>query len=389
MKKLLIAAAAMSVVAGAAQAQSSVTIYGTVDAGYGSFSTENTGAAKITQKGIQYNAHDTSRIGFKAVEDIGGGVKAGMTLESALNQNPGRANGYKSDASAASDNTKFSASGVGNTIDATRLGDRIATVDLTMGAHTINAGYQAQPTRAVAVAFQAENSNLVGNLVGNDSFLTGRVTAINYTFNAGNGLNVGGAVMENTKQKDGANDSKTSNGYALHSRYTAGAFDGGLVYTEQKTNDACVADTLTVKTQLGSPTCQINAAGKDQKTKALLVAASYDLGAVRLFAEHADIKIDDSIAASPTNDSKRHATSLGLRVPLTAKAWVGGQYSMGKAKLPSATYEGDWTGYSVTARYNFSNRTAAYAGVGEAKLDYDATHTSKATQYAVGLIHNF
>jgi len=388
MKKLLIAAAAMSVVAGA-QAQSSATVYGTIDVGYGSFSTQNDGAAKLTQSGLQYNAHDTSRWGIKAVEDIGGGVKAGVTIESALNTNPGRANSYSSTGAAAG--SSFSMTGVGNSIDVQRIGDRILTVDFTMGNHTINAGYQAQPTRALAVAMQGENSNIVGNLVGNDSFLTGRVTAALYTYNAGNGLTVGGAVMQNTKKQDGVNDSKTSNGYSVQTRYTAGAIDAGLVYTEQTTNTACTATstTFTSATQVASPVCTLVASTKDQKTKAFLAAGSYDFGVVRAFVEHANVKVEDSVSASPTNDSQRYATSLGLRVPLTAKAWVGGQYSMGKTKQNSATYEGDWTGYSITARYNFSNRTAAYAGVGEAKSDYDATHTTKATQYAFGLLHNF
>ena len=58
MKKTLVALAALA--AFGAQAQSSVTLYGTLDVGYGSFSSQLQGAtgvagAKVAQKGLMYN----------------------------------------------------------------------------------------------------------------------------------------------------------------------------------------------------------------------------------------------------------------------------------------------------------------------------------------------
>jgi predicted porin len=80
MKKLLIATAALAMVAGTAQAQSSVTVYGIMDVNYNSTDSKDSGRA--TAQGE--SALATSRIGFKGTEDLGGGLKAEFQLESKL-----------------------------------------------------------------------------------------------------------------------------------------------------------------------------------------------------------------------------------------------------------------------------------------------------------------
>ena len=73
MKKSLLAVAAMSAFAGAAQAQSSVTVYGILDVGYVGGHTRNTTTNPVNN--TVYNgfsgtgAEQTSRLGFKGVED--------------------------------------------------------------------------------------------------------------------------------------------------------------------------------------------------------------------------------------------------------------------------------------------------------------------------------
>jgi len=81
--KSLIAVAAMTF-AGAAFAQSSVTIFGVVDArvAYGSGS-----VAKKTQ--LASSGMNASRLGFRGVEDLGDGMSASFWLESAVNVDDG------------------------------------------------------------------------------------------------------------------------------------------------------------------------------------------------------------------------------------------------------------------------------------------------------------
>jgi predicted porin len=83
MKKSLIALAALAA-SGAVFAQSSVTLFGVVDLAYERVKT-NAG----TISGIAPSANSSSRLGFRGVEDLGGGMSAGFWLEAALNPSAG------------------------------------------------------------------------------------------------------------------------------------------------------------------------------------------------------------------------------------------------------------------------------------------------------------
>ena len=71
MKKSLVALALFGAFAATAQAQSSVQIYGTIDAGLGKTTGETT---KVTKR-------DNNKLGFKGTEDLGNGLKAIFQLE--------------------------------------------------------------------------------------------------------------------------------------------------------------------------------------------------------------------------------------------------------------------------------------------------------------------
>ncbi len=87
MKKTLIAAAVLAGIgaAGTAQAQSSVTLYGIVDAGYLYSKTEGQKA----RSGIDSGMQSDSRIGIRGTEDLGSGLKANFLLESGINVDDG------------------------------------------------------------------------------------------------------------------------------------------------------------------------------------------------------------------------------------------------------------------------------------------------------------
>ncbi len=88
MKKSLLALAALTAFTGAAYAQSSVTLFGIVDANVRSLKTGSTTVKSLSQDGIA-----SSRLGFRGVEDIGGGLKAGFWMEGAINPDTGTAGG--------------------------------------------------------------------------------------------------------------------------------------------------------------------------------------------------------------------------------------------------------------------------------------------------------
>jgi len=79
MKKSLLALAALGAFAGAASAQSSVTLFGVVDQ---SVNYIKNGSTKTTT--LQSNQLNSNRLGFKGTEDMGGGLKAGFWLEAGM-----------------------------------------------------------------------------------------------------------------------------------------------------------------------------------------------------------------------------------------------------------------------------------------------------------------
>ena len=80
------AALAMTGITGAAHAQSSVTIFGLLDLNYAHLSGQGNGSQNI----LGNDGYQSSRIGFRGVEDLGGGLKAGFWLEAAINPDDGR-----------------------------------------------------------------------------------------------------------------------------------------------------------------------------------------------------------------------------------------------------------------------------------------------------------
>ena len=80
MKKTLIALAVLGVTAGVAHAQSNVTIYGIVDQGF----------VKATGDKLTMDENINNRLGFRGVEDLGGGLKATFNLEQRFALNNGR-----------------------------------------------------------------------------------------------------------------------------------------------------------------------------------------------------------------------------------------------------------------------------------------------------------
>ena len=82
MKKSLIALAVLAA-SGAAMAQSSVTLYGVADVAV----THVNGNDNWT--GLSSGANKTSRLGFRGVEDLGGGLKANFVLEGGINLDTG------------------------------------------------------------------------------------------------------------------------------------------------------------------------------------------------------------------------------------------------------------------------------------------------------------
>jgi predicted porin len=114
MKKTILAMAVLAACMSTASAQTSVTIYGIVDAGLSHVTNDGPVGDRTT---VDAGLMQTSRWGFKGVEDLGGGMKARFGLEGTL----------LNDTGAAGVNTGTP----GGTATSTALFDREATVGIS------------------------------------------------------------------------------------------------------------------------------------------------------------------------------------------------------------------------------------------------------------------
>jgi len=182
MKKSLFALAAVGAFAGAAQAQSSVTVYGIIDVGYigsnqvlasnaasttAAVSAGN-GIVKSTAGGIAAGGQSTNRLGFRGTEDLGGGTSAFFTLEVALGIND--SNSLGSNGSSLSGN----GTGVANQ-------NRQAFVGLAQkGLGRLSMGTQYTPIHTNVGLTSANGQN---NIMGDMIYTAG--TTQNYSVTAG------------------------------------------------------------------------------------------------------------------------------------------------------------------------------------------------------------
>jgi predicted porin len=141
MKKSLLALAALTAFAGAASAQSSVTLFGIVDL---NLRNQDNGSAG-SRKTMSTDGMNSSRLGFRGVEDLGGGMKAGFWIEGGLAADVGNQGG-------------------GNGIPgaAAAMWNRRATVSLNIGPSEIRLGRDYTPTFWSNTAYDVFGTNGVG-----------------------------------------------------------------------------------------------------------------------------------------------------------------------------------------------------------------------------------
>jgi predicted porin len=208
MQRKLIAAAVFASFPLIASAQSSVTIYGIVDA---AIERRDTGAANGTSTAVASGNQSGSRIGFRGVEDLGNGLKATFTLESQVNVDTG---GH----------------------DTNALFGRRAVVGLQGAFGGITVGREYTPVADIAGLSDINGQGLYGtNLSMFGGFGTSRLTrrisnSVNYKSNSLSGFRFGAAY--------GAGETTTGpsqNLVGFSADYTIGAlYVGGAYQTYER-----------------------------------------------------------------------------------------------------------------------------------------------------------
>ncbi len=399
MKKSLIALAALSAFATAAQAQSSVTMYGILDTGYRDQETKiSVGAdgGSIKSRDLGMSNQQTSRWGIRGTEDLGGGLRAGFQLEAGMSLDSSGATAGTTTAVAATNTLGSRPTFV--SLSSAKLGEvRAGRQDTSLHASVgrFNTGGQNNMPGSIYSTFGT--TLLVDNAAGDGDldFLTSsgvattglsRYTttidkAVSYTTPVVNGFQAQ-LMIGDAKDSASANDAgvaisgaekRKQTAYSL--AYAVGKFDVGYGYHQSKV-DGTVASTMP------SAAFTANALAK---TTAEHLGASYDFGVAKAFVQH--IKNKAETLTATTYDNK--ATEVGVRAPM-GKTMLWASYVDGERKFGDNKY--DQKGYQLGASYSLSKRTNLYAIYGDQELKgTGSVSTVKMTEEAVaaGIRHTF
>jgi predicted porin len=435
MKKSLLAVAAMGAFASAAQAQSSVTVYGILDVGYVGGSSRLSDTANVATKGYQngslkqtvnqfgQSAEQTSRLGFKGVEDLGGGTSAFFTAEFALTPQDQLSSGNT--AGGLNNRQTFvglKKNGLGQTaigLQYTPIFNAAAATDPgqlnNMAGNVIYAS-----STAISSGSAASNNTAFTNRTANtlsfktDNFAGFTASAI-YTLNNKNATQVNG-VTNPSNATLGGNTNASGWGlgadYTLHKFYVTAAYqalkqltsgDGTAptssnttLWTNQQANGATAAPIGGIVKAAGTttyPNETVTGTGQNIQDNQFYAAATYDFGILKAYAQYV------ARSATSTMNSnyyiKRSAEQIGVRsyITPTIEAWASGgmgRYTAFGAGAPTANFNA----WQLGSNYWLSKRTNLYAIYGQTLVSSAAVTTSSTTSagfsnYAIGVRHTF
>jgi predicted porin len=342
MKRSLLPLAVLGAFAGAASAQTSITIYGSFDGGIRN-QTNATPAGSRLSVGSN-GTYNSNRLGFKGVEDLGGGLNAHFQLETGFNTGTGTL-----------DNTnnrlfnRTASVGLGGAWGALDLGRQYSVNYLTIALYD---PFQYKYTGIIPLATQGGINRL-----DNDIKYTGKFAGIGVSAEYAPG-EVAGSTGNNATEAIGLN-------------YTGGPFVVGAAYTTGKRAGSALA---------GAPL--------DQTMKNWTIGGTYATGPFRVALGYADFKQD--------------LTAGGQQ--RTKDWWLGGSYQLTPAAALSVGYyqtkgiSGTNTValtnddkrklFIVGATYALSKRTNFYADIDNARYN-NAANSPNQTGVSIGINHLF
>lgn len=398
MKKVLATVGLIVASTGAVQAQSSVTVYGIIDAGYvGGNSrvvSSSTGAqTKATASEFGQNAESSSRLGFRGSEDLGGGTSAFFTVETQLNPQSSTLFGINRQTFVGIKKLGLGESAVG--LQYTPIFKAALVTDPgnlnNIAGNLIYASAQAITSASAgstAIGFTARTSNTV-------SFKTDRFAGFSlggiYTLNNDNtsqtttGSTITGGNVD-------ANGWGLSGDYSYNKLYVTAAYQALKQKTTAVTSLANSAAWTNAVPNASSTTFTAGDALNVQDNQ-FYAAGTYDFGVVKAYAQYLTRKATSVL--STNYYLGRSAQQIGVRGYLTtnvegwASAGLGRYTEMGQGS-PTANFNG----WQIGSNYWLSKRTNLYAIYGQVNVSNGTTAAGITTSanlnnYALGMRHTF
>jgi len=325
-----------------------------------------------------------SRLGFRGVEDLGGGNRAGFVIETAVNYN-----------NATSPTTAATMTDSGSAANGTAMFANVRQAYMSLGNSKfgeLRIGTQNSLVKDSGESFDPQGGpNITGTgSLYQQNLVTRYSQAATYqaptmagiTFRAqttvdGTPSNNGGATA--------ANATPTSNRSSSASiDFTQGPIKVGGVY-ERRTTWYSAAGTANSMVAIGPVG---TTAVVTPSINYYSLGASYDLKVVKPTVLYYNQSANGANAAQSGTTS---GVLLGVTVPVTAAASFTATYTDGKVTNNNAGLY-DTTGIQVVGNYALSKRTGAYIAYGQTDWKSNVTATTASVtvqQYAIGLRHTF
>ncbi|EEE09020.1 porin [Burkholderia multivorans] len=342
MKSIVFGAVAMAATA-AANAQSSVTLYGIVDNGV-QYETGLAGGHRVSAESGNWAQ---SRFGLKGIEDIGGGTTVNFVLESRLNtQNGSYANGsfFEGQATIGMSNDAYGSFRLGN-FGASALLQYAGVLDPQQTQkYSFGTLVRGRMFPQAANGIEYKTPSIGGLTIQAQYNLTNSTR-----WNAGNPGSAPGQLGTST----GLGSSQgRSDGVKLE--YNARQLDLQLIYDEIRDGNGKFSNVYLA-------------------SRSIFAAGSYVWGPVTLYAGYQHLSAPDASEAGYFGTSTPTALPAGVSVPTAVNTgWVGAQWAVTPATyITGAVYHananngnGNATMYTLSGAYLLSKRTRLYTELG-------------------------
>jgi len=407
MKKSLLAVAAMGAFASAAQAQSSVTVYGILDVGYVGNNTRSTSGSTVTaQNGNSFtqSAESTSRLGFKGTEDLGGGMSAFFTVETGLTPSGVNSSGWNNRQSFAG----LKKNGLGQFAFGTQYTPMHIAVSATDPGQANNmAGNVIYATSTQGVGNNTAATYFPGSIGnGTDAYtvrtsntlsaksdkFAGFTGSLFYTMNNANSSQTAAYSSSTGSAGGGTNN---NSGWGLGVDYTWQKLLVTANYQSFKSQNPYTAST-TANGAAGttpSPAVYGQTGGSNIQDNQAYVAATYDFGILKAYAQWVNRKATSAINSGYY--ASRSAQQIGVRsyITPTIEGWANignGRFDSFGVNSPTANI----TAWQLGSNYYLSKRTNLYAIYGQAQTSTvnvvgTGNVSGNINNYALGLRHTF
>ena len=426
MKKSLLAVAAMGAFASAAQAQSSVSVYGIMDVGFqgvsvrGPLSTTNTVPAN--QNFTRFSgegAQTTSRLGFRGTEDLGGGTSAFFTAEFGLNPTD---NNLSGNANSGLFNRQafvgIAQKGIGRGAIGTQytpihmavgrtdpgqqnnmVGSVIYTTNTSQGAGQTATSYTVRYNNSLTLQTERIAGFQLNGIYSMNSG-TGDDTSTAIPFNAAQPLTSTTARATGVNASGAGFGQSNNTAWGLGLNYVWKKLNIDAAYqTSKNTNFLGGVQQNTVVPAAAATVGQIptNVLGTSLSMTQQYYGAVYDFGILKAYAGYINARYESNLNSNAY--IQRNGQQIGVRGNWTPKieSWASvgnGSINAGSGiqllAAQGAQATQNFTAYQVGTNYILSKRTNLYAIFGSTQVSGSSVNASEgASSYGIGARHTF